>query len=135
MNRRAFIAVGMAAAAGFVLDPERLLWRPGAKRIFLPTADDVRYYRAVADGHGLLCRGERLSREVYRAISGSAHTWMDAPSHSLIQTPFFRKPNPFCYIQNDGVFLPVPEGYSISHDADVRVHAISVVHNSFIIGS
>lgn len=36
MERRAFLrAVGLASV-GLVLDPERLLWVPGAKRIFLP---------------------------------------------------------------------------------------------------
>jgi hypothetical protein len=32
MNRRAFLA----AIAGLTLDPERLLWRPGAKLISIP---------------------------------------------------------------------------------------------------
>lgn len=38
MNRRAFLATLTAAAAGLALDPEQLLWRPGAKTIFLPSA-------------------------------------------------------------------------------------------------
>ena len=37
MNRRAFLALFTAGAAGMALDPERLLWVPGAKTIFLPT--------------------------------------------------------------------------------------------------
>ena len=36
MNRRAFFGALGAGAAGFVIDPERLLWRPGAKTFFLP---------------------------------------------------------------------------------------------------
>ena len=36
MNRRAFLQTLAAAVAGATLDPERLLWRPGAKSIFLP---------------------------------------------------------------------------------------------------
>lgn len=36
MNRRAFLNALTAAAAGFVLDPERLLWTPGRKTIFVP---------------------------------------------------------------------------------------------------
>lgn len=36
MNRRGFLATFAAVAAGVVLDPERLLWLPGAKTIFLP---------------------------------------------------------------------------------------------------
>jgi hypothetical protein len=37
MKRRAFLATLAAAAAGLALDPERALWVPGAKTIFLPT--------------------------------------------------------------------------------------------------
>lgn len=37
MNRRGFLGLVGAGAAGFVLDPEQLLWRPGAKTIFLPS--------------------------------------------------------------------------------------------------
>lgn len=37
MNRRAFFGLLGAGAAGFVIDPERLLWRPGAKTFFLPS--------------------------------------------------------------------------------------------------
>ena len=35
MNRRAFLALCSAGAAGMAVDPERLLWVPGAKTIFL----------------------------------------------------------------------------------------------------
>lgn len=34
MNRRGFLSVFGLGAAGLVLDPERLLWVPGARRIF-----------------------------------------------------------------------------------------------------
>ena len=37
LSRRGFLSLLGAGAAGLVLDPERLLWKPGAKRIFLPT--------------------------------------------------------------------------------------------------
>lgn len=37
MNRRAFLGLFGASAAALVLDPEMLLWRPGAKTIFLPS--------------------------------------------------------------------------------------------------
>lgn len=36
MNRRGFLRFLGAGAAGLVLDPEMLLWRPGAKTILLP---------------------------------------------------------------------------------------------------
>ena len=37
MNRRAFLNALTAAAAGFALDSERLLWTPGRKTIFVPS--------------------------------------------------------------------------------------------------
>lgn len=37
MNRRHFLAGLAAFASTAVLEPEQLLWRPGAKRIFLPS--------------------------------------------------------------------------------------------------
>ena len=37
MHRRTFLSLTAGALSGFVLDPERLLWRPGAKTFFLPT--------------------------------------------------------------------------------------------------
>ncbi len=36
MNRRAFLSLLGLGATGFVIDPERLLWVPGQKTIFLP---------------------------------------------------------------------------------------------------
>lgn len=35
IGRRGFLSLLAAASAGMVLDPERLLWRPGQKTIFL----------------------------------------------------------------------------------------------------
>ena len=36
MNRRTFIQLLSAGVVGFELDPERLLWTPGQKTIFIP---------------------------------------------------------------------------------------------------
>ena len=36
MNRRSFLSGFIGAAAALTLDPERLLWVPGAKTIFVP---------------------------------------------------------------------------------------------------
>lgn len=41
MNRRAFLGSLAAVAAGLALDPERALWVPNAKRIFLPSVAPV----------------------------------------------------------------------------------------------
>lgn len=39
MNRRSFLALLASGVAGAALDPERLLWTPGARTIFVPPAD------------------------------------------------------------------------------------------------
>ena len=41
MDRRALLQLAAAADAGFVLDPERLLWRPGQRTIFVPTLSQI----------------------------------------------------------------------------------------------
>ncbi len=38
MNRRGFLGAAAAAVAALAIDPERLLWVPGAKTIFIPPA-------------------------------------------------------------------------------------------------
>lgn len=53
MNRRAFLRTLLGSAAALTLDPERLLWVPGAKTIFLPssrvlTADDLEFWGILA---------------------------------------------------------------------------------------
>lgn len=47
MNRRRFLQIASAAAAALVVDPEQLLWTPGAKTIFLPPEPRV---VSIADG-------------------------------------------------------------------------------------
>ena len=43
ISRRGFLSLLPAGVAGLTLDPERLLWRPGAKTIFLPSPRVVNY--------------------------------------------------------------------------------------------
>lgn len=50
VNRRAFLGLLASAAAGAVLDPERLLWVPGRKTIFIPSARQVAVYGGAAGG-------------------------------------------------------------------------------------
>lgn len=38
MNRRTFLYLAAAASAGFALDPDLALWKPGRKTIFLPSS-------------------------------------------------------------------------------------------------
>ena len=46
MRRRDFLKFGAVAAAALAIDPERLLWTPGRKTIFLPTARQLEYLQA-----------------------------------------------------------------------------------------
>ena len=39
MNRRRFLSTLGLAAAGLAFDPERLLWVPGRKKIFIPSQE------------------------------------------------------------------------------------------------
>lgn len=69
MNRRQFLGLGTATAAAMMLDPERLLWVPGAKTFFLPSTEIVTAHTmaealraglvaVVPDGHGGWCEME-----------------------------------------------------------------------------
>ena len=50
MNRRGFIAGLFGAAGALTLDPERLLWVPGARRIFIPPPAIVDYRMLIPPG-------------------------------------------------------------------------------------
>ena len=41
VNRRGFLAALLGTGAAMTLDPERLLWRPGAKLISIPVKSDL----------------------------------------------------------------------------------------------
>lgn len=49
MNRRGFLSLLGLGTAGMVLDPEQLLWRPGAKKIFLPAAQGITFRKEAFD--------------------------------------------------------------------------------------
>lgn len=44
MDRRGFLKLLAAGTTGLVLDPEKLLWVPGKKKIFLPAITPVSLY-------------------------------------------------------------------------------------------
>ena len=84
MNRRGFLrllgmAAAGAAAGGMELDPERLLWRPGAKTFFLPSIESVpdlffhgphpeRGFRSRYRGRNVLLTPEMITREAFRVL-------------------------------------------------------------------
>lgn len=47
LNRRVFLST---LAAGFALDPERILWRPGAKHISIPKPQEGKVIQISFDG-------------------------------------------------------------------------------------
>lgn len=65
MKRRAFLGTLTTLAAGFILDPEMALWRPGAKTIFLPTPWTPRPGELVRwSGAGMpIAKGFKVERE------------------------------------------------------------------------
>jgi len=79
MNRRGFLATLLAGAAGFALDPERLLWVPGQKTIFLPPViqsvvfDPPVGYTMVVDLEDIT-----LMRDHCRALGPGLVRWVDA---------------------------------------------------------
>ena len=50
MNRRSFLGILSGSIASFGLDPERLLWMPGAKTIFIPAPLKQRNLLGVCNG-------------------------------------------------------------------------------------
>jgi hypothetical protein len=73
MNRRVFLRTLTAGVAGMVLDPDRLLWTPGTKTIFLPSG--------VTFGHGLLALvDDGTCRDTYLGID---RTWRFASGGSI----------------------------------------------------
>lgn len=97
LTRRAFLrATAITAAAGLVLDPERLLWVPGAKVWFLPPERPIllglsNYYMPVEVVDG------RVLREIYHP-SELGERWTRAVAESslgdLITIPGVHPVNP-----------------------------------------
>jgi len=48
MNRREWFKLMMTGAAGLVLDPDKLLWVPGQKTIFIPSGRSLTYSQIVS---------------------------------------------------------------------------------------
>ncbi len=51
MNRRLFLSSLAAFAGAAVLDPEKLLWRPGAKLISIPAPPPLAFHPLAFDSH------------------------------------------------------------------------------------
>jgi hypothetical protein len=87
MNRRAFLGLSSAALAAYTLDPDRLLWVPGAKTILLPTPSEARYYVGACGAFGQLERGERITARRYNDLVGRTAVWMDERTRTTVMFP------------------------------------------------
>jgi hypothetical protein len=72
VKRRAFLKTLAAAVAGATLDPEKLLWIPGQKKIFLPAATQF--------GRPLTIDMLQKAMQQIAARGGNVHTYMAAPT-------------------------------------------------------
>lgn len=70
MNRRGFLTALGLGAAGLVLDPERLLWVPGQRTIFLPPL-----YPTLSISQIVAATYEQVLRE-HRGLTGNL--WFDS---------------------------------------------------------
>jgi hypothetical protein len=77
IGRRAFLGLSSAALAAFALDPERLLWRPGARTIFLPSPSQVRFYLGATDKWGRIVRGRGIREVEYLRLRYNEVVWRD----------------------------------------------------------
>jgi hypothetical protein len=77
MHRRRFLQLlGMSAAAAaiapeLVLDPERALWIPGQKTIFLPSDAPLRVCRGGGRGGNKLLTIEMITQEALRVLENN----------------------------------------------------------------
>jgi hypothetical protein len=55
LNRRAFFQRAALATVALAVDPERLLWTPGAKRIFIPKPSPPATLEEIFARHGIAC--------------------------------------------------------------------------------
>lgn len=80
VSRRSFLGLSVGALAGFTLDPERLLWRPGARTILLPSPSpspsQSLYYSTIIVG-GLVQRGASITPFQYQRALGKSIVWAD----------------------------------------------------------
>ena len=88
VTRRSFIGLSAAALAAFTLDPDRLLWRPGAKTIFIPPPSRVRYYSSVPGKFGQIARGRSLTGREYNQIVGIHTVWLDDTETGITTVTF-----------------------------------------------
>lgn len=88
MNRRAFLSTLAAGLAGAALDPERLLWVPGQKTIFIPAIPASRLvttdYLQLLVEEGL--RRLRSEIEMSRFLNRGYYSADVVPSHGFNTT-------------------------------------------------
>lgn len=82
MERRTFLRTLALAAAGVTFDPERLLWVPGQKTIFIPSAP-IRCRLTIGDIVAVTY--DKIIRERRRDIWSDSVLWERLSSSSMIR--------------------------------------------------
>lgn len=83
MNRRGFIGSLLGATSALVLDPERLLWVPGAKTISIPAPH--------RHGNTMWAQSDLVRQKLYPAWKYRNFT-LDAQQIAMISARDFRIP-------------------------------------------
>jgi hypothetical protein len=87
VNRRGFIAAFAAFASSAVLDPEELLWVPGAKTISIPAMTEVPFMNLGM--YGIMYEDWKISIGDYMGIPRSSYPLMSGPiSTKPVRVPF-----------------------------------------------
>ena len=85
MNRRRFLGLTVAGAAGMLLDPERLLWVPGKKYVFLaqPKVKGVTIAQLVAVTFDQVVKEQRKAGRLWSDVN--IHEIADASYDGIVR--------------------------------------------------
>lgn len=106
MNRRNFLGSLTAIAGTLTLDPERLLWRPGEKKIFIPAPPRVLRMSELTDRCNL----------VIGDILKISHRYAVNPMTREFEQPLRIIERDYVVGMNGGHLVLTPLGYMGVHD-------------------
>jgi hypothetical protein len=97
MNRRLFLGAMTGAAAAQVIDPERLLWVPGKKKIFIPPAPQATLLPVtLGPGDEIMLRfmnGHwRIIRNLSKTLVKVIDVWGTAEAAPFVKIPHVEVP-------------------------------------------
>lgn len=85
MNRRGFLQRAAMGAAALLIDPERLLWTPGAKKIFIPPVKSMPLVLSAPEWVYVQAAWDRQNGEVIKRlyVDGMLWTEQEQPATAL----------------------------------------------------